>query len=168
LKVLDPACGSGSFLLQAYQYLLDWYLDQYSQNPKKWKDRIVRTGSETFSLSSRERSRILLNNIYGVDIDSQAVEVTKLSLLLKALEKTPGEAIDLQLRLLHERALPDLEANIKRGNSIVGSDFYSTRQTTLLEPVSDHAVDVFQWEREFPPIFERPDPGFDVIIGNPP
>jgi hypothetical protein len=168
LKVLDPACGSGSFLLQAYQYLLDWYLDQYSKEPKKWKDRIVRTGSETFALSSKERCNILLTHLYGVDIDSQAVEVTKLALLLKALEKTPGEAIDRQLRLLHERALPDLDANIKRGNSIVDSDFYSVRQTTLLESASEHPVDVFPWEREFPSIFARPDPGFDVIIGNPP
>ena len=66
----------------------------------------------------REKKRILLNNIYGVDIDPQAVEVTKLSLLLKVLEGESGETIANQLRLFHERALPDLGGNIKCGNSL--------------------------------------------------
>jgi hypothetical protein len=91
LRILDPACGSGSFLLGAYQFLLDWRLDQYvNDDPNKWaKGRTPRlyqgTGGE-WRLTTDERKRILLNNIYGVDIDHQAVEVTKLSLLLKVLE----------------------------------------------------------------------------------
>ncbi len=73
-------------------------------------------------LTTAERKRILLNNIYGVDIDRQAVEVTKLSLLLKVLEGENDETISKQLKLFQERALPDLSNNIKCGNSLIGWD----------------------------------------------
>ena len=168
IRVVDPACGSGSFLLGAYQYLLEWHLRFYSSEPKKWKDRVTQVGPSTFALVARERTRILLNNIHGVDIDSQAVEVTKLSLLLKALEKTPGEVIERQLKLAHERALPDLDPNIRCGNSLIAPDFYSSRQTTLTDPALSRRINVFDWNREFPSVFSRSSPGFDVIIGNPP
>jgi len=68
-----------------------------------------------------------------VDIDPQAVEVTKLSLLLKVLEGESGETITNQLRILHERALPDLAGNIKCGNSLIGPNFYNGRQLSLLD-----------------------------------
>ncbi|RKY11287.1 MAG: restriction endonuclease subunit M, partial [Planctomycetota bacterium] len=122
IKILDPACGSGSFLIAAYQYLLDWHLKYYTENePDKYtkgrNPRLYQTDKGEYRLTISERKRILLNNIFGVDIDSQAVEVTKLSLLLKVLE---GEA---QLVLFHkERALPDLGNNIKCGNSLIGPD----------------------------------------------
>ncbi len=74
-------------------------------------------------LTTAEKKRILLNNIYGVDIDSQAVEVTKLSLLLKVLEGENNQTLERQLRFFHERALPDLGDNIKCGNSLIGPDF---------------------------------------------
>ena len=75
-------------------------------------------------LTTAERKRILLNNIYGVDIDSQAVEVTKLSLLLKVLEGENNQTLERQMKFFHERALPDLGDNIKCGNSLIGPDFY--------------------------------------------
>ena len=71
-------------------------------------------------LTTAERKRILLNGIYGVDIDAQAVEVTKLSLLLKVLEGESRESISSLLRYFKERALPDLGENIKCGNSLIG------------------------------------------------
>ena len=92
LRILDPACGSGSFLLGAYQYLLDWHRDWYvGDDPEKHgrgqgSPRSTRRPRGEWRLTTAERKRILLNNIYGVDIDPQAVEVTKLSLLLKVLE----------------------------------------------------------------------------------
>ena len=70
-----------------------------------------------------KEKRILLNNIYGVDIDTQAVEVTKLSLLLKVLEYE-GKEIK-QRRVFEKRVLPDLHTNIKCGNSLVGTDIIS-------------------------------------------
>ena len=91
LRILDPACGSGSFLIGAYQYLLDWHRDWYvADNAQKWASGkspvLYQSHGSEWRLTTAERRRILLNNIYGVDIDPQAVEVTKLSLLLKVLE----------------------------------------------------------------------------------
>ena len=84
LKILDPACGSGSFLIGAYQYLLDWHLAQYTAaDPQKLatgKSPVLRPGpTGGWRLTIAERKRILLDNIHGVDLDSAAVEVTKLN-----------------------------------------------------------------------------------------
>jgi hypothetical protein len=163
LKIVDPACGSGSFLLGVYQYLLDWYLEEYSKDPKKWRSRIVEVGNKTYVLTPEERVRILLNSIFGVDIDPQAVEVTKLSLLLKVLEKTPGEVIDRQLKLAHARALPDLGSNVRCGNSLLD---YRQLGNRLLGDDERRRVNPFDWKTEFPTAFARG--GFDAVVGNPP
>jgi hypothetical protein len=223
IKILDPACGSGSFLLGAYRFLLDWHLKYYLDNdPDQWARKkeppvcSVAKGSsgilpesqdaaskkhlpcegevaegrrgllrlshlpasritpsplrgtppsqgESFKLTLTERKRILLDCLYGVDIDSQAVEVTKLSLLLKVLE---GEK---QLNLFAtERALPDLCDNIKCGNSLIGSDFYTGQQMALFDDEMHYKINAFDWDKEFPEIFKGKDPGFDAVIGNPP
>jgi len=123
-------------------------------------------------LTTAERRRILLNNIYGVDIDPQAVEVTKLSLLLKVLEGESEQTIVKQLKMFHERALPDLGNNIKCGNSLIGTDFYNINVETGFKPVSTvddeerRKVNPFDWDKEFPEIMKVG--GFDVVIGNPP
>lgn len=166
LRVLDPACGSGSFLLGVYQLLLDWYLDYYQKNdPKAWaatkEAPICQTGGQGWKLTTQERKRILLEHIYGVDIDTQAVEVTKLSLLLKVLE---GEK---NLVLFHnERALPDLSNNIKCGNSLIGPDFYKGQQLDMFDAEERYRVNAFDWQAEFPEVFKEH--GFDTVIGNPP
>ncbi len=171
LKILDPACGSGSFLIGAYQYLLDWHQDQYiADSPEKWakgrKPRLYQGPGGDWRLTTDERKRILLNNIYGVDIDAQAVEVTKLSLLLKVLEDESAETIGKTLELFHERALPDLGSNIKCGNSLIGPDFYEEQQMSFLDEEEMYRINVFDWEAEFPEIMQ--DGGFDAVIGNPP
>jgi hypothetical protein len=134
LRILDPACGSGTFPLGAYQYLLDWHLKWYTENePEKWASgkkpaifqtpdphpsspkfeiknsendgevgvsnlgEVPRRGGGGWRLTTSKKKDILLNNIYGVDIDPQAVEVTKLSLLLKVLEGESHETIGSQL-----------------------------------------------------------------------
>ena len=204
LRVLDPACGSGSFLLGAYQFLLDWHLNWYIHNlvpvladhsatskevqgllpepmPRMGKKR---SGGDTslpiyksangpssgtrsdWKLTIAERKRILLNNIYGVDIDTQAVEVTKLSLLLKVLEEESEENVSRQLKLFEERALPSLHRNIKCGNSLIGTDIYADVQATLDDPEVVKRINAFDWDREFPEIMQRG--GFDAVIGNPP
>ena len=129
LRILDPACGSGSFLLGAYTYLLKWHRDYYSKakDKKRLKDMIYQGKGGEWILTVKEKKRILLNNIYGVDIDFQAVNVTKLSLLLKVLEGESKDVIEAQQKLYRERALPDLGDNIKCGNSLIGSDIYDTR-----------------------------------------
>jgi hypothetical protein len=181
LKILDPACGSGSFLISAFQYLIDWHLAHYlAHEPAKHvrakRLRIrpfaagvkqERAGEVGFVLTTAEKKRILLNNIYGVDLDQQAVEVTKLSLLLKMLE---GEtAVTTQLELFAERVLPDLENNIKWGNSLIDLDFYEGKQISMFEEEELYRVNVFDWHSKtdgFGTIMANG--GFDAVIGNPP
>ena len=167
LTVLDPACGSGSFLIGAYDYLLDWYRDWYVEHdPAKYKDRVYQTRADQWRLTTAERKRILLDHIHGVDIDTQAVEVTKLSLLLKVLEGENEESLERQLRLFRERALPDLAENIKCGNSLIGPDFYEGRQLDLFDEEERLRINVFDWQAEFSEIMASG--GFDAVIGNPP
>jgi hypothetical protein len=166
LSVLDPACGSGSFLIGAYQYLLDWYRDWFvADDPKRHKDRVYQTRKGQWRLSTAERKRILLDHIYGVDIDSQAVEVTKLSLLLKVLEGETKETLQRQL-FTKQRALPDLADNIKCGNSLIGPDFYRGKQLDLFDVDERLRINVFDWQTEFRQIVQSG--GFDAVIGNPP
>ena len=152
LRVLDPACGSGSFLLGAYQYLLDWYLDWYVQNdPGRWakgKNPVVFEGLDGWQLTMEKKKEILLNHIFGVDIDAQAVEVTKLSLLLKVVER-PG-----QLSLLQERILPDLGRNIQCGNSLIGPDYFSGGQLGMFDTEEQYRVNPFDWHKAFPAVFK--------------
>jgi hypothetical protein len=168
LRILDPACGSGSFLLGAYQYLLDWHAAWYAAHgPDRWaagKDpAIYQAEKGEWRLTTAEKKRILLDNIFGVDIDPQAVEVTKLSLLLKVLEGASG-----QLSLGMERVLPDLDSNIKCGNSLIGPDYYEGRQLGLglYDEEEQYRVNAFNWQRAFPHVFSMG--GFDAVIGNPP
>jgi len=124
------------------------------------------TDKGDWRLTTDERKRILINNIYGVDIDTQAVEVTKLSLLLKVLEGEDEQSIGKQMSLFQERVLPDLENNIKCGNSLIGPDFYDHQQMNLLEDEEIFRVNAFDWQTEFADIMS--DGGFDAVIGNPP
>jgi hypothetical protein len=172
LKILDPACGSGTFPLGAYQYLLDWHLKWYLVNePEKWltgKSPAIYQVKDGYRLTTAKKKEILLNNIFGVDIDAQAVEVTKLSLLLKVLEGESSETIGSQLALFQERVLPDLGHNIKCGNSLIGPDYYEGQQLTMgFEGEEErYRVNAFDWKGEFSQVFIHG--GFDVVVGNPP
>ncbi|MCY4145281.1 MAG: Eco57I restriction-modification methylase domain-containing protein [Chloroflexi bacterium] len=164
LRVLDPACGSGSFLTGAYQYLLDWHIDYYRRHPAQFRNRRRETAAGIL-LTTSEKRRILLNNIYGVDLDQSAVEVSKLSLLLKMLE---NETDATGLRDLVEPILPDLGDNIKWGNSLVGSDFFAGNAWADADEEELLRVKTFDWASEagFGEIMAAG--GFDAVIGNPP
>ncbi len=171
LKILDPACGSGSFLIGAYHFLLDWHRDEYIKDgPVNWSKgkvpRVYQSQKGEWRLTTDERKRILLNNIYGVDIDHQAVEVTKLSLLLKVLEGEDEQSIGKQMLMFQERVLPDLSNNIKCGNSLIGPDFYENQQMNFLDEEEMYRINTFDWNAEFADIMK--DGGFDAVIGNPP
>ena len=135
IRILDPACGSGSFLLGAYQYLIDYHLKYYREHPKEaqtlhlfpyWK-----MSPEEFTLPIHEKAKILRNNIFGVDIDPQAVEITMMSLYLKALEGERG------LLPKKQHLLPPLSNNIKCGNSLIGYDIFDFHSSpTLKEKVN--------------------------------
>lgn len=169
LKILDPACGSGSFLLVGYSHLLQYHLDYYTsrKSSKRYKDQIYQGKGGEWNLTIKEKKRILVNNVFGVDIDSQAVEVTKLSLLLKVLEGESRDVFEKQQKLWRERALPDLGSNIKCGNSLICPDFYNGgAQTSLFDENEMFRINVFDWNGEFSEIMSKG--GFDVVIGNPP
>lgn len=140
LTICDPACGSGSFLVGAYKYLMDWHLTKYSESEEelakaKKQGNVVET-SNGLSLSLKEKQRILTTHIYGVDIDAQAVEVTKLSLFLQMLDGEGKQYINNSLSLFREsdlHVLPNLGDNIKCGNSLIGSDFYANQELNLFD-----------------------------------
>ena len=163
-RVLDMSCGSGSFLLGAYQCLLDYYLHWYVEhNPAKYPNAVWQRGEE-WRLTIAEKKRILTTHIFGVDIDRQAVEVTKLSLLLKVLEGESDETLGQQLTLFQERALPNLDSNVKCGNSLIGPDYFTGQ---LLPDVDElRRVNAFDWATQFPDAMKAG--GFDCVVGNPP
>ena len=169
LRILDPACGSGSFLIGAYQFLLDYCRDWYVANdPAKHKKAVYQGAGGQWFLTPAEKKEILLRCIHGVDIDTQAVEVTKLNLLLKALEGESRESLEQQMLFHRERALPDLGGNIKCGNSLIGSDFFDHHQGALFDDEELRRINPFDWDGPdgFPEIVKRG--GFDAVIGNPP
>ncbi len=163
LRILDPSCGSGSFLLGVYQFLLDWHVDYYKKNPKYVKTNLKPYNSDG-SLTNVERKRILLNNVYGVDLDAQAVEVTKLSLLLKALEGETAASVK-QLATTSERVLPSLDLNIRCGNSLVAGDVKKGDPSVSKAEIED--INPFDWETAFRKIIVE-EGGFDAVVGNPP
>ena len=182
LKVVDPACGSGSFLLGAYQHFLNWHVEYFKPEFEK-QTAIAQNGADynekqrnaaikernklpltpDGNLTTTIKKQILLNNLYGVDIDTQAVEVTKLSLLLKCMEGETGSSITAEMRF-GERVLPTLDSNIKSGNSLIDMDFYDGQLD--FEPALEKKVKPFSWQQAFPEIFKQG--GFDAVIGNPP
>jgi len=171
IRIVDPACGSGSFLIEVYQFLLDWYRDQYvadgaEKHAKGKRPQLYQAAHGEWRLTIAEKRRILLTHIYGVDIDAQAVEVTKLSLLMKVLEGEKDDAIGSQMKLFHMRALPDLGSNIKCGNSLIDPSMYANQQGTLFSDESYQTINAFAWSDGFP--FVTGGRGFDAVIGNPP
>jgi RecB family exonuclease len=170
IRVLDPACGGGSFLLVAYQTLLDAHLNWYvSAGPDAWLDKpeptVARGCDGAMQLTIDERLRILTSCIFGVDIDPRAVEVTRLSLLLKALDVGQGPAMTKQQQLFAPRSRPLLTANIHRGNALIGDDFDAMPTDETGGALAGDPVVPMNWKHHFGHV--APD-GFDVVIGNPP
>ena len=134
LTICDPACGSGAFLVQAYDALEALYqkiVDQLAAHDP--------AAAET--LAEAIPDVILADNLHGVDLSPQAVEITQLALWIRSAQRN--------------KTLATLSANIIQGNSLV----------------SDAAVDphAFRWEEKFAGVFSRPEQsGFDCVIGNPP
>lgn len=168
IKILDPACGSGSFLLGAYKYLLNYHKEYFLKNKtKKYMGSRYEIIDESGNLALWVRKQILINNIFGVDIDSNAVEVAKLSLLLKSFEDSFNVNEYGQGSLLNEKILPSLENNIKSGNSLINSNFNSEGERLFAsDEDTQYKIKCFSWEKEFSSVIKKG--GFDIIIGNPP
>ncbi|MEO6722600.1 MAG: N-6 DNA methylase [Ferruginibacter sp.] len=157
IKIVDPACGSGSFLIGAYQFLLDFHIKYYTKNCKPSKGSKGNPARPDGNLTTAEKKRILLNNIFGVDLDANAVEVTKLSLLLKCMEGETAVSLETQMRLFHDRILPTLDDNIKSGNSLIDTDFYDGE----LEFAEERKIKPFNWRKAFPKVFNIKKPTFN-------
>ena len=195
LRLLDPACGSGSFLIRAFERVCEHWQKRLtadlracvgdevtSLKSEKSSQRLL-TSSPTIKdwrkkhralcwldestgdvhLTVELKRKILTQNIYGVDLDAAAVEVTQLSLYLKMLENENRTTLQRQRELLADETdialLPPLQDNIKCGNSLIASDFSMMSEDLV-------RVHAFDWPVQFAPIMKAG--GFDAVIGNPP
>ena len=160
----DISCGSGSFLLGIYDYLLQYERRWYNANKTKVrKGECVEHEDGTLHLSLKRKRQILLNCIFGVDIDNQAVEVAQLALYLTLLdEETTATARNYQLEF-RETLLPSLSKNIICGNSLVEPDILAER---LFETEEERALNALDLRAAFKK--EVGKAGFDAIVGNPP
>ena len=163
LRLLDPACGSGSFLIRTFERVCEHWQRRLTRVPAERRPELcwVDPATGDVHLSIDLKRRILRDNIYGVDIDAQAVEVTQLSLYLKMLENENRITLQRQRELFAKDTalLPSLEHNIKCGNSLIGSNF-------SLDPDDLVRVNAFDWPVQFKNIMKGG--GFDAIVGNPP
>lgn len=163
LRILDPACGSGSFLIRAFERLCEHWQTAFTKTRKKRRGEECWTDPDTgdVHLTTHLKRRILTANIYGVDLDAGAVEVTQLSLYLKMLEGENRTTLARERELFgpEDALLPPLEKNIKRGNSLVECDF-SVLPDDLLR------VHAFDWKVAFAQVLSAG--GFDGVVGNPP
>ena len=167
LRLADIACGSGTFLVAAYEYLLNTYLARYLQDgAERHSDKVYEGSQNAWYLTLPERQRILCTHIFGVDIDPQAVEIARFSLLLKVLEDVPAASIAAHWQQHHARALPNLHANIQCGNSLVDGDYFDYDSDALTDAEHFAQLNPLDWETAFPAVFAEG--GFDAIVGNPP
>ncbi len=164
LHFLDPACGSGSFLLRVFEVVCEhweqWFMSKPGSRKEKWCWLDEKTGAIHLTMSLKRQ--ILTSNVFGVDIDPGAVEVTQLSLYLKMLENENRNTLQRQRELLpddDDPLLPPLENNIKCGNSLIASDFSMMAEDLV-------RVRAFDWPVQFAPIMKAG--GFDAVVGNPP
>ena len=166
IRTADICCGSGNFLLSAYEFIvnyhIDWLITHERANALHDGRLISVPGTDSFRLSYSMRRNILLKNIWGVDIDTLAVEVTKFSLFLKLLEDTSSEEISAFVRETSECILPRLDDNIKNGNSLVGIEYAQFDPDVFERDGALEQIRMFDWQTEFGTA------GFDAIIGNPP
>ena len=144
LKIADIACGSGAFLLEAYQYINDYLIDYY----KKYdSSKVERISTYNYKLKFETKKAIMMNCLYGVDKDYNAVETTRFGLLLKLLE---NENLD---SLPHSNGILPVLQNIYFGNSLI-----SQSDVNALDDDTKKRINPFDFE----------DLKFDVIVGNPP
>jgi type I restriction-modification system DNA methylase subunit len=185
VRILDPACGSGSFLIAAYQYLVDYCCRHVADHPEsaeapasprarsRTRKIAVQNAEGQWLLTPDFKAELLTSCIHGVDLDAQAVEVTIMSLYLKTLENMPG---GWQKELLEHRLLPPLDNNIRCGNSLLSKadfdDYWDRKNGSLFSRDEDvtFRMNAFDWSSEthgFGRLFAVRH-GFDGIIGNPP
>lgn len=172
MRFADIACGSGSFLITVFERLLDYHKRWYVDNPGQAKKDGCILIEGSYHLSLKQKTKILLNNIYGVDIDQQAVEVTQLSLYLKLLEDETTATANDSWVMFKEQLLPDLNKNIVCGNSLIGTDILNPSFALPFGKgegwvgFDELKLKPMDFETVFPEVMNSG--GFDAIVGNPP
>lgn len=165
--VADICCGSGIFLLSVFEFLNDHYLAWYQANDRAAHvgRTIYEAGAGLWRLTFEEKRRILLAHVRGVDIDANAVEVARFSLLLKLIEDEGAAGLRDYVERTGTPALPELEGTLRAGNSLVSQAEWTAARGALPARLLEK-VNPFSWADEFP--VETARDGFDVIVGNPP
>jgi type I restriction-modification system DNA methylase subunit len=170
-RFADIACGSGSFLLGVFDELLchhaQWY-NRPENDRRAKKDGCVRGDDGLWRLSLAQRRTILQNNLFGVDIDPQAVEVAQLSLFLKLLEDERATSarqhqLDYARDAHMKKLLPDLSKNIVCGNSLIGWDIEGVMTASAMD---QRNLNPLSFNDTFAQIMQSG--GFDAVVGNPP
>jgi type I restriction-modification system DNA methylase subunit len=165
--IADMCCGSGVFLLGAYEYVLYHHLDFYvSNNPAEHAgSKIYEVAGGRWRLTFAEKRRILLQFIRGVDIDTDAVEVARFSLLLKLIEDETAGGLKAYVRTNKKSVLPSLDETIRCGNSLVSRDELLSDDKSASADLVEKITPV-SWSAEFSAEMKRG--GFNIIVGNPP
>ena len=165
--VADICCGSGIFLLSALEFLTDHYLSWYQANDRNRYvgHTIYEVAEGQWRLTFEEKRRILLAHIRAVDIDPNAVEITRFSLWLKLIEGESQTSLQEFVGRTRSPALPALDDTIRTGNSLVSQEEWVAARGPLRAQLLDN-VNPFTWATEFPDDHARG--GFDIIVGNPP
>jgi len=170
LRFADIACGSGSFLLGMFDYLIAYHVQYHSAN-KTRREKAIKQGlcRETvegvLQLTIHYKREILVNNIYGVDLDAQAVEVAQFSLYLKLLEEETTATKQQFLAGYREQLLPPLTKNIVHGNSLID---YDIMDGMLFDSHEIKHLNPMNFESVFHKVFNEERNGFDAVVGNPP
>lgn len=150
LRIADIACGSGIFLTEVLDYLINYCQDWYEKN--KQYDNLEETYTNTYKLTYKEKKEILTNCLYGIDVDYQAVEVAKFSLLLKVLENETEKTV-----ITEKPVLPSLDSNIINGNSLIDLEMIKDATAEELISIKPFSFNSINGGNKF-----------DLIIGNPP
>jgi len=166
IKIADICCGSGTFLISAFDFILEKKMEKVISEGAEDSDLVYEVDGKGLSFTLKGKRDILENNLYGVDINPYAVEVTEFSLLLKLLEGEDEATVNNFIHQHSEKVLPNLKANIKCGNSLVDSKFFDFMPDALDNDELLFSVKPFDWDEEFPDIMTNG--GFDAIVGNPP
>lgn len=166
LRIADICCGSGTFAISVYDYLLEQITLAFITEGIKDNELIYQSFNGSYILTLKAKQAFLVSNIYGVDINPYAVEVTKFSLLLKLLENENAASIDNYLAKYKQKVLPSLDDNIKTGNSLVDEKYFEFNPDSIDDDALLYKVKPFDWKDEFP--FLEETEGFDAIVGNPP
>lgn len=165
-RIADICCGSGTFLLSVFDYILHYREAYYLEQEELEDDCLTELSEGQFSLSLSEKHTILTDNIFGVDINPYAVEVAHFSLLLRLIESENAVSIQSFLDSTGEKVLPNLDENIKCGNSLLDDSYFEFDEEAEDNDELLFKLNPFNWVDEFP--FLEKDKGFNAIVGNPP